>query len=154
MRVRMKTEVSGSRDGQPWPKRGETFEVSDSEGAELCASGMAEPVADGDKDVEKAVPGDSDKRALTTLDGHVGDAYLPKDGGQDPVVQGQKDAAMVAASPENRDVAARADGQNPPQEADGDTAGAKSDTAQPAKKAAAPRKTATTKSSPAKPESK
>lgn len=160
MRVRMKTDVSGSRDGQPWPKRGETFEVSDAEGVDLCASGMAEPVADGDQDVEKAVPGDSDKRALTTFDGPVGDAYLPKDGGQDPVVQGQKDAAMTAATPENRDVAARADDQHPPHEvtqdvqAAGDTAEAKSGTAQPAKKATAPRKTATTKSSQAKPESK
>lgn len=109
MRVRMKTDVSGSRDGQPWPRRGETFEVSDAEGADLCASGMAEPVTDKDGDVEK--------RVLTTENGPVGDAYLPKDGGQDPVVQGQKDAAMAAASPENTDVAARADDQHPPHEA-------------------------------------
>jgi hypothetical protein len=69
---------------------------------------------------------------------------------------------MVAATPENRDVAARADDQHPPHEvtqdvsdeAAGDTAEAKSDTAQSAKKAAAPRKAAATKSSPAKPESK
>jgi hypothetical protein len=158
MRVRMKTDVSGSRDGQAWPKRGETFEVSDAEGADLCASGMAEPVADGDENVEKAVPGDSDKRALTTFDGPVGNAYLPKDGGHDPVVQGQKDAAMVAATPENRDVAARADDQHPPHEVTQDVpdeaAGDAGDAAQSAKKTAAPRKTAATKSAPAKPESK
>jgi hypothetical protein len=41
MRVRMKTDVSGSRDGQPWPKRGESFEVSDAEGADLSPSPMA-----------------------------------------------------------------------------------------------------------------
>ncbi|WP_208030867.1 hypothetical protein [Streptomyces cyanogenus] len=108
--------MSGSRDGQPWPKRGEAFDVSDEEGASLCASGIAEPVGDKDRDVERAVPGDAEKRGVPTFDGPVGDAYLPKDGGRDPVVQGQKDVAMVAAEPENRDVAARADDQHPPHE--------------------------------------
>jgi hypothetical protein len=148
----MKTDVSGSRDGQPWPKRGETMEVSDAEGADLCASGMAEPVGDKDHDVETAVPGG---RPLTTFDGPVGDAYLPKDGGHDPVVQGQKDAAMVAASPENREVAARADDQHPPFEVTQDVpddAAAKADSSQTAKKSAAPRKTAAPKGAPAKPE--
>lgn len=67
MRVRMKIDVSGSRDGQPWPKRGETLDVSDSEGADLCSSGLAEPATDSGGDVEKAVPAnDAEKRALTT----------------------------------------------------------------------------------------
>lgn len=160
MRVRMKTDVSGSRDGQAWPKRGETMEVSDAEGADLCASGMAEPVGDKDRDVETAAGDNSERRALTTFDGPVGDAYLPKDGGHDPVVQGQKDAAMVAASPENRDVAARADDQHPPFEATQDvpddaaenTAEAKSESSPPAKKTTAARKTATSKGASAKPE--
>lgn len=66
MRVRMTVDVSGSRDGQPWPKRGETLDTSDIEGAALCASGLADPVAKSD-DVEKAVPADdSENRALTT----------------------------------------------------------------------------------------
>lgn len=54
MKVRMKVEVSGTRNGHPWPSRGEVVDVTDAEGAELCAAGMAEPVAD-DR-VEKAVP--------------------------------------------------------------------------------------------------
>jgi hypothetical protein len=67
MRVRMKIEVSGARNGVAWPKRGETLEVSDAEGADLCSSGLAEPVADSDGDVEKAVPAeDAEERALTT----------------------------------------------------------------------------------------
>src|SRR5690242_20759247 len=67
MRVRMKAEVSGARNGVAWPKRGETFDVSDSEGADLCSSGLAEPVADSERDVEKAVPAeDAEERALTT----------------------------------------------------------------------------------------
>lgn len=65
MQIRMKTTVSGSRDGVPWPPRGETVELPDDEAAALCASGMAEPVADDE--VETAVPDDdSEKRAMTT----------------------------------------------------------------------------------------
>lgn len=109
MRVRMKIDVSGSRDGQPWPKRGETLDLPDDEGAKLCAAGMAEPVGDVSADVEKAIPAPAQERQVT--DGPVGDAALPKDGGRDPVVQGQKDQAALSASPENTDVAARtADG--------------------------------------------
>jgi hypothetical protein len=63
----MKVDVSGSRDGQPWPKRGEIFDVSDAEGEGLCSSGLAVPAAGSDGDVEKAVPeDDAEKRALTT----------------------------------------------------------------------------------------
>lgn len=53
MRVRMKVEMSGTRNGAPWPPRGETVEVGDVEGADMCAAGLAEPVAE-DK-VEQAV---------------------------------------------------------------------------------------------------
>ncbi|MFI6560392.1 hypothetical protein [Streptomyces sp. NPDC050534] len=61
MKIRMKADVSGSRDGEPWPPRGGTLVLPDEEGAALCASGIAEPVSD-DK-VEKAVPDDdSEKR--------------------------------------------------------------------------------------------
>lgn len=54
MKVRMKVDMSGSRDGEPWPHRGETVDLSDVEGAKLCNSGIAEPVADKDADVETA----------------------------------------------------------------------------------------------------
>lgn len=64
MKIRMRADVSGSRDGKLWPPRGGTLELPDGEGAALCVSGIAEPVAD-DK-VEKAVPDDdSEKRVLT-----------------------------------------------------------------------------------------
>lgn len=42
----MKVQISGSRDGQSWPAVGEEIVVSDTEGAELCAQGYAEPVAE------------------------------------------------------------------------------------------------------------
>lgn len=42
--MRMRVDVSGTRDGQPWPSRGSVIELPDDEGAEYCRSGMAEPV--------------------------------------------------------------------------------------------------------------
>ena len=109
MKIRMKADVSGSRNGQPWPARGETLELPDDEAANLCANGMAEPVGDVDHDVERAIPAPAHERQVT--DGPVGDAALPDDAGRDLVVQGQKDKAVLSASPENTDVAARtADG--------------------------------------------
>ena len=52
MHVKLKVDMSGTRDGAPWPARGETLEVDDAEGADLCAAGMAEPVTK--RDAEKA----------------------------------------------------------------------------------------------------
>jgi hypothetical protein len=52
MKVKMKVDVTGTRDGTEWPARGEELEVSDEEGRELCASGIADPVKD--EKVEKA----------------------------------------------------------------------------------------------------
>lgn len=46
MKVRMKINISGTRDGQDWPSIGECIVVPDAEGADLCAAGYAEPVAD------------------------------------------------------------------------------------------------------------
>lgn len=41
----MKIQISGSRDGLPWPAIGGEITVPDAEGAELCAQGYATPVA-------------------------------------------------------------------------------------------------------------
>lgn len=46
MKVRMKVGIVGPRNGQDWPKRGGEITVSDAEGADLCANGYAEPVAE------------------------------------------------------------------------------------------------------------
>lgn len=55
MKVRMKVYVSGSRNGEPWPGVGEIADMPDGEGAELCAAGLAAPVADKGDKVEKAI---------------------------------------------------------------------------------------------------
>ncbi|MEV7394342.1 hypothetical protein [Streptomyces sp. NPDC091215] len=67
MKIRMKMTVSGLRNGQPWPPRGGVLDVPDAEGAALCAMGGAEPVAEADADVEKAVPeDDAEQRTALT----------------------------------------------------------------------------------------
>lgn len=60
MKVKMKVEITGTRDGVEWPARGEELEVSDEEGRDLCASGVAEPVKE-DK-TEKATAPKSETR--------------------------------------------------------------------------------------------
>jgi hypothetical protein len=54
MKVRIKSEITGSRDGQAWPNPGEEIDLPDSEAASLCASGQAVPVGKGSA-VETAV---------------------------------------------------------------------------------------------------
>lgn len=61
MKVRMKVDMSGTRNGQPWPPRGEVADVDDREGADLCAAGIAEPVAET-APVEKATVREPEKR--------------------------------------------------------------------------------------------
>lgn len=46
MKVRMKVTISGTRDGLDWPAAGGELVVPDAEGADLCAAGYADPVAE------------------------------------------------------------------------------------------------------------
>lgn len=42
MLVKMTSDISGSRDGKPWPRHGFTIELPDWEARELIDQGMAE----------------------------------------------------------------------------------------------------------------
>ena len=42
MLVKMNVTISGTRNGQAWPQRGETVELPDAEATELVAAGLAE----------------------------------------------------------------------------------------------------------------
>ena len=46
MRVTMKLQISGTRNGEPWPARGETIDLPDDEAAALVAQGAAEPAGE------------------------------------------------------------------------------------------------------------
>lgn len=41
----MKTKIAGSRNGVRWPEAGGVVDLPDGEAADLCAAGLAEPVA-------------------------------------------------------------------------------------------------------------
>jgi hypothetical protein len=53
VKVKMKVYMSGTRDGEAWPLPGGEVELSDAEGAKLCANGLATPVRSDEDDVEK-----------------------------------------------------------------------------------------------------
>jgi hypothetical protein len=48
MRIRMLCEMTGSRDGEPWPKKGEEADLPTAAAAHLIAAGVAEQVEDDD----------------------------------------------------------------------------------------------------------
>ena len=45
MKIRMKVDISGTRNGEPWPARGETIDLPTDEAQSLIDSNMAEAVA-------------------------------------------------------------------------------------------------------------
>lgn len=49
MKIKMKQHITGFRDGERWPEAGGELVVPDQEGADLCAAGLAEPVAEKPK---------------------------------------------------------------------------------------------------------
>lgn len=55
MKIRMKVQMSGTRNGQRWPEVGETADIPTGEAQHLVASGIAEEV-DGKKTTETATP--------------------------------------------------------------------------------------------------
>lgn len=52
MRVKMRGQISGTRDGKDWPAPGEVIDLPDAEAVQLIGQHMAEPA--GDDDVETA----------------------------------------------------------------------------------------------------
>lgn len=42
MKVRMKVEISGTRNGEYWPKPGETMDLPDAEALDYIANGICE----------------------------------------------------------------------------------------------------------------
>ena len=61
----MLVAISGTRGGADWPPIGGELEVSDDEGAQMVAGGLAKPVVDTGK-VETATAPEAEKRGLTT----------------------------------------------------------------------------------------
>jgi hypothetical protein len=64
VKVKMREQITGYRNGVAWPAKGEEVDLPDHEAAKLCASGRATPVAE-DR-TEKAVKAEpAEKRTRT-----------------------------------------------------------------------------------------
>ena len=61
MRVRMKIQITGTRDGAYWPAPGGEVDLPDVEGAKMCAAGSAVPVVSTEP--ERAVAPTAERRA-------------------------------------------------------------------------------------------
>jgi hypothetical protein len=55
MLVRLRAQITGTRNGQPWPPSGTVLELPDAEAAGLCRARLADPMA-SERPVERAVP--------------------------------------------------------------------------------------------------
>lgn len=55
MRVTMRVQISGTRDGREWPAPGGDVELTSEEAAQLCAMGLAETVK-GQVETSKPAP--------------------------------------------------------------------------------------------------
>lgn len=62
MLIRMKTNITGYRNGEPWPGPGELLECSDSEAADLIANGYAAATDSEETDAD-ATADDSEEPA-------------------------------------------------------------------------------------------
>jgi hypothetical protein len=60
VKVKMKVDVTGTRNGDPWPPREEVVDLPDDEARDLCAAGIAEPVPDAK--VQKATAPKAEQR--------------------------------------------------------------------------------------------
>lgn len=70
MKVRMKVAISGTRDDAAWPPIGGEITVPDTEGADLCSQGFAEPVVSIKP--EKAVMPEPEKRVTKRARNNAG----------------------------------------------------------------------------------
>lgn len=62
MKIRMTREIQGLRNGVRWPARGGELVVGDREGAELCANGYAEPIAEVAEPEKRPAPAAAETR--------------------------------------------------------------------------------------------
>lgn len=63
MKVKMKVQISGTRNGESWPIPGTDVELPDAEAAKYCANGLAIPVRSDEDDVEKRAPAKKETEA-------------------------------------------------------------------------------------------
>lgn len=65
----MRDQISGTRNGEPWPPPGAEIDLPDQEAVKYCANGLAEPVAGHQAGVETT----SDNRPVESRSDDDGD---------------------------------------------------------------------------------
>ncbi|MFE6817094.1 hypothetical protein [Streptomyces sp. NPDC057677] len=66
MRVRMKIKISGTRDGQEWPDRGDEIDLPDDEAEQLLRYNAAEAVTETEPDTTDEDDGAGEQEAEET----------------------------------------------------------------------------------------
>ena len=63
MKVRLKTTITGTRNGVEWPAPGEVVDLPGTEAMDLCGNGLAVPVKDEGVEDAKASDDDVEERS-------------------------------------------------------------------------------------------
>ena len=71
MKVRMRTQITGTRNGEDWPALGEVINLPAEEARDMIHSGIAEPVVEDKTETATAPKGEQRSRGLTTKTGPV-----------------------------------------------------------------------------------
>lgn len=72
MRVKMKVDMSGTRDGAPWPPRGTVVDLPDDEALQYLNADMAVPAGETDAETATMPTDDVETRGpVTTKSGPV-----------------------------------------------------------------------------------
>lgn len=69
MKIRLKVQISGTRNGQDWPRIGGVVDLPDEEAISYIASGMADPVATFSAPETTTLPEQPELRAPTESGG-------------------------------------------------------------------------------------
>lgn len=69
MRIRMKVDVSGMRNGQPWPPKGTVIDLPGDEAVQYCEAGMAFPVPENEIETATATVDEEQRGPVTTQTG-------------------------------------------------------------------------------------
>lgn len=109
MKVRTKLYISGTRNGEPWPAVGTVMDVTDVEGADLCAAGLAVPVVEpaaetttDDRPVEIRQEPDGDTEDIDVLRAEAAELGLkPHHNAKAETIRRQIDEALLAESVED-----------------------------------------------------
>lgn len=96
MRVRMKTNIGGTREGEEWPRKGECLDLADHQARDLIAQGYAEEATDEDASEQSDAPARKQRKRRNRPDDQPAD----RDGatlGPEPATADESGAGSMSA---------------------------------------------------------